>query len=253
MNNLELERILNHYLQSQSIKDYTINGLQVEGSPEVKRVITGVTASLELIETAIERGADALLVHHGYFWKSENPAIRGMKYQRIKRLIEGGLNLYAYHLPLDLAPALGNNAMLGKLWNIENCKPLSEHQPLVLTGDLPAPMDVVSFAKLIEQSLDRKPFVEASGPKLIRRVAWCSGAAQDMLEEVAEAGFDAFITGEVSERTIYIARELGIHFFAAGHHATERGGVKALGEWLQSEYGQSDGLEVTFIDIDNPI
>ncbi|GGZ93114.1 Nif3-like dinuclear metal center hexameric protein [Ignatzschineria ureiclastica] len=253
MHNLELENILDTFLQSKQIKDYTINGLQVEGRPDVKRIITGVTASLELIDMAIERGADALLVHHGYFWKSEAPAIRGMKYQRIKRLIENGINLYAYHLPLDLEPTLGNNAMLGKLWDIVDIVPLSEAQPLVLTGELPEAMDIVSLAKLIEQSLDRKPFVEASGPKLIKRIAWCSGAAQDMLEEVAEAEFDAFITGEVSERTIYIARELGIHFFAAGHHATERGGVKALGEWLQSEYGQSHGLEVEFIDIDNPI
>lgn len=253
MHNLELENILDTFLQSKQIKDYTINGLQVEGRPDVKRIITGVTASLELIDMAIERGADALLVHHGYFWKSEAPAIRGMKYQRIKRLIEGGINLYAYHLPLDLEATLGNNAMLGKLWNIMDVAPLSDDQPLVLTGELPEIMDVVSLAKLIEQSLDRKPFVEASGPKLIKRIAWCSGVAQDMLEEVAEAGFDAFITGEVSERTIYIARELGIHFFAAGHHATERGGVKALGEWLQSEYGQSHGLKVEFIDIDNPI
>lgn len=253
MNNLKLEIILNEFLNSNRIKDYTMNGLQVEGKSDVKRIITGVTASLELIEAAIEYKADAILVHHGYFWKSEAPAIRGMKYQRIKRLIEGGINLYAYHLPLDLEPTLGNNAMLGKLWNIVNIAPLSDEQPLVLTGELPEAMDVVSLAKLIEQSLDRKPFVEASGPKLIKRIAWCSGAAQDMLEEVAEAGFDAFITGEVSERTIYIARELGIHFFAAGHHATERGGVKALGEWLQSEYGQSHGLEVEFMDIDNPI
>ncbi|UNM97544.1 Nif3-like dinuclear metal center hexameric protein [Ignatzschineria rhizosphaerae] len=249
MNNLELEKIISQKLESYSIKDYVPNGLQIEGKSEVKKILTGVTASLELIDVAIEQGVDAILVHHGYFWKSETPVIKGMKYERIKRLIENGINLYAYHLPLDLHPELGNNAQLAKMWNIQNIAPISEYQPLVLTGDLPKGMDIVTFAKMIEQTLNRKPFVEATGPKVIKRIAWCSGAAQDYLEEAANAGFDAFITGEVSERTIYIARELGIHFIAAGHHATERDGVKALGKWLAEEYS----LDVSFIDINNPI
>ncbi len=249
MNNLQLEKIINEKLESNGIKDYVPNGLQVEGRSEVKHIVAGVTASLELIECALERNADALLVHHGYFWKSESPLIRGMKYERIKKLIEGGMNLYAYHLPLDLHPELGNNAQLAELWEIENVAPISTDNPLVLTGDLAEAVDVVSFAKMIKHTLGREPFVEASGPKLIKRVAWCSGAAQDALEEVAMQGYDAFITGEVSERTIYIARELGIHFFAAGHHATERAGVAKLGEWLAKHYD----LEVEFIDIHNPI
>ncbi len=249
MNNLELEKIISQKLDSDAIKDYVPNGLQIEGKTTVKKIITGVTASLELIDVAIEKGADALLVHHGYFWKSETPLIRGMKYQRIKRLIESGLNLYAYHLPLDLHSELGNNAQLGKMWGIQNIAPISEQNKLVLTGDLATEMDIVSFANMVEKSLGRAPFVEASGPQLIKRIAWCSGAAQDALEEVANAGFDAFITGEVAERTIYIARELGIHFLAAGHHATERDGVKSLGIWLQENHG----LDVEFIDINNPI
>lgn len=249
MNNLTLEKIINQKLSSEGIKDYVPNGLQIEGRSEVKKILGGVTASLELIETAIERKVDALLVHHGYFWKSESPVIRGMKYERIKRLIENGINLYAYHLPLDLHPELGNNAQLAKMWDIQNVAPISESNALVLTGDLPEPMDVVSFAKLINRTLGRQPFIEATGPKVIQRVAWCSGAAQDALEEVANAGFDAFITGEVSERTIYIARELGIHFIAAGHHATERDGVKALGQWLS----ETEDLSFEFIDINNPI
>lgn len=248
MNNLELEKIISQKLESYSIKDYVPNGLQIEGKSEVKKILTGVTASLELIDVAIEQGVDAILVHHGYFWKSETPVIKGMKYERIKRLIENGINLYAYHLPLDLHPELGNNAQLAKMWNIRNIAPISEYQPLVLTGDLPKGMDIVTFAKMIEQTLNRQPFVEATGPKVIKRIAWCSGP-QDYLEEAANAGFDAFITGEVSERTIYIARELGIHFIAAGHHATERDGVKALGKWLAEEYS----LDVSFIDINNPI
>lgn len=249
MNNLELEQIINQKLASPTIKDYVPNGLQIEGRANVQKILTGVTASLEFIDAAIERQVDAILVHHGYFWKSETPVIRGMKYERIKRLIENGINLYAYHLPLDLHSELGNNAQLAKMWNIQNVAPISEHQPIVLTGDLSEPMDVGRFSNMIEETLDRKPFIEASGPQEIRRIAWCSGAAQDYLEEAANAGFDAFITGEVSERTIYIARELGVHFVAAGHHATERDGVKSLGNWLANEYS----LDVEFIDINNPI
>ena len=249
MNNLELERIINQKLASYSIKDYVPNGLQIEGKAEVTKILTGVTASLALIEEAIDRDVDAILVHHGYFWKSESPIIRGMKYKRIKHLIENGINLYAYHLPLDLHPELGNNAQLANMWNVQNVAPISEYQPIVLTGDLQKGMNIESFSAMIEKTLDRKPFVEAAGPKEIKRIAWCSGAAQDHLEEAANAGFDAFITGEVSERTIYIARELGIHFIAAGHHATERDGVRVLGEWLAKEYS----LDVSFIDINNPI
>ncbi len=249
MNNFELEKILNEKLASESIKDYVPNGLQIEGSSNVQRIMTGVTASLELIERAIDADVDALLVHHGYFWKSESPLIRGMKYARIRKLIEAGINLYAYHLPLDLHPKLGNNAQLGKMWNIQNISELNESTPLVLTGDLAHEMDIVSLTKMVDKTLSREPFVEATGPKIIRKIAWCSGAAQDYLEAAALAGVDAFITGEVSERTIYIAREMGIHFLAAGHHATERCGVKALGEWLAKKYD----LEVEFLDINNPI
>ena len=156
MNNLTLEKIINQKLSSEGIKDYVPNGLQIEGRSEVKKILGGVTASLELIETAIERKVDALLVHHGYFWKSESPVIRGMKYERIKRLIENSINLYAYHLPLDLHPELGNNAQLAKMWDIQNVAPISESNALVLTGDLPEPMDVVSFAKLINRTLGRQ-------------------------------------------------------------------------------------------------
>ena len=249
MNHLELEKIINKKLNSDAIKDYVPNGLQIEGRESIQKILTGVTASLEFIDAAIARNVDAVIVHHGYFWKSETPVIRGMKYARIKKLIENGINLYAYHLPLDLHAELGNNAQLAKMWNIQDVMPISEQQPLVLTGNLSQEISVDEFSQMIETSLDRKPFIEASGPKMIKRIAWCSGAAQDYLEDAANAGFDAFITGEVSERTIYIARELGIHFIAAGHHATERDGVKALGQWLAQEYS----FDVEFIDINNPI
>lgn len=249
MNNYALESLLNTTLNSSAIKDYVPNGLQIEGRETVKRIITGVTASSALIDVAIEQNADAILVHHGYFWKNESPLITGMKYRRIQKIIEHGINLYAYHLPLDLHKGLGNNAELGKLWQIQDVAPLSEEEPLIFVGKTQAPITAESFAEQIETTLNRTPFLEKGGEHLIERVAWCSGAAQDALERVALAGFDAFITGEVSERTVYIAREMGIHFYAAGHHATERYGVKALGEWLAEQYD----LTVEFIDIDNPI
>ena len=252
MNKFELERLLNQKLNSLSIKDYVENGLQIEGQSDISRIITGVTASKDLIDRAITHKADAILVHHGYFWKNESPLLRGMKYRRIKALIEHDINLFAYHLPLDLHPTLGNNAMLGKLWNVENIRPLDEEDamPLVVQGELSVPMSGDQFRALLETTLSRKPLhIGDNAPDQIHRIAWCSGAAQDYLERAAEYGVDAFITGEVSERTTFIAREMGIHFYAAGHHATERYGVKALGEWLADEHQ----LDVTFIDIDNPV
>lgn len=249
MNNFALEALLNEKLSSQEIKDYVPNGLQIEGRSEVRKMLTGVTASAEFIDVAIEKGVDAILVHHGYFWKNESPLLTGMKFRRIQKLITHGINLYAYHLPIDLHRELGNNAELGRLWEIENISPLSMEEPLIFTGDLKPEMNAESFAQKIESTLERTPFLEKGGDHPIRRIAWCSGAAQDALERVALAGFDAFVTGEVSERTVYIAREMGIHFYAAGHHATERYGVKAVGEWL----AKNSDLSVEFVDIDNPI
>ncbi len=251
MNHLALERIINQKLSSDAISDYAPNGLQVEGKTEVKTIITGVTACQALLDYAVSRHADAVLVHHGYFWKNENPCLRGMKGRRLKTLLTHDINLYAYHLPLDVHPELGNNARLAQLLGIENLQPL-EPGPFSIPvyGTLSTPLSGDALAYRIEQVLRRKPlFCGENAPHLIRRIGLCSGGGQGYIDLAAAQGLDAFISGEASEQTVHSAREQGIAFFAAGHHATERYGVKALGEWLAQEYG----FEVEFKDIDNPV
>lgn len=249
MQNLALENLLNQKLNSDTINDYAPNGLQVEGKVEVKKIITGVTASQALIDYAVEQKADALLVHHGYFWKSENPCIRGMKGKRIKTLLVNDINLYGYHLPLDVHPELGNNALLAHLLGIENLQPLEQNAVSIpVWGTLKEPLTAEQFAERIEQVLNRKPLIcTENGPHFISKVGICTGGGQGYIDLAAAQNCDAFITGEVSEQTIHSAREQGIHFFAAGHHATERYGIKALGEWLAKEHG----FDVEFKDIDN--
>ncbi|GAA3531586.1 Nif3-like dinuclear metal center hexameric protein [Zobellella aerophila] len=251
MNNIQLEQILSHLLNVSAIKDYCPNGLQVEGKREVMRVVTGVTASQALIEQAIQRRADALLVHHGYFWKGEKEVLTGMKRQRLKTLLSHDINLYAYHLPLDIHPQLGNNAQLAQLLGIRVTGPLEPGNALsvAVQGVLEQPLTGAELATRINECLRRAPLhVGETGPALISKVAWCTGGGQGFIELAAEQGVDAFITGEVSEQTVHIARELGVHFYAAGHHATERYGIQALGQWLAKE----QGLCVEFVDIDNP-
>ncbi|GMQ45697.1 Nif3-like dinuclear metal center hexameric protein [Vibrio sp. 10N] len=252
MNNLKLEAILNEKLSPQLIKDYSPNGLQVEGASDIKKVITGVTASQALIDYAVSVGADAVLVHHGYFWKGEPEPIRGMKGKRIRTLIKNDVNLFGYHLPLDIHPELGNNARLAQLLDIEVIDGLEGHpQSVAMFGKLATPMTGAEFAAKIAKTLNREPLHIAPdmAEKLIETVGWCTGGGQDYIELAASKGLDAFISGEISERTTYTARELNIHYFAAGHHATERYGIKALGEWLAKEHG----LDVEFKDIDNPV
>ena len=252
MNNLQLEKILNEKLSPQLINDYAPNGMQAEGKSEIKRIVTGVTASQALIDKAIELEADALLVHHGYFWKGEPEPIRGMKGKRIRSLIKSDINLYGYHLPLDIHPELGNNAELARLLDIEVEGGLEGHpQSVALFGRLKQAMTGADFANKINHVLNREPLHIApdNAEKMIETVGWCTGGGQDFIELAAQHRLDAFISGEISERTTYTARELDIHYFSAGHHATERYGIKALGEWLAQEHG----LDVTFIDIDNPV
>ncbi len=239
-------------LEPQRFKDYCPNGLQVEGRPSVKRIVSGVTASQALIDAAIERKADAILVHHGYFWRGESPAITGRRLTRIKSLLDHGLSLIAYHLPLDAHPDYGNNASLAKVlgFSIKRLAP-SVEQGLLMVGELDNPMTGAQLSGHIEQCLDRPPLHVANNPseeKKLQSVAWCTGGAQAYIEQAIELGVDAYITGEVSEQTVHSARESEIHFYAAGHHATERYGVKALGEYL----AQTLELEHQFIDIDNP-
>lgn len=246
MRNTELEKIVNQQLNTAAFKDYGPNGLQVEGRSEVKKIVTGVTACQALLDEAVRLEADAVLVHHGYFWKNEPSVIKGMKRHRLKTLLANDINMYGWHLPLDAHPQLGNNAQLAKLFGIEI---RGEVEELLPWGELTNPLTGEQLAQRIHQVLGREPLhCGDNAPKLIRRVAWCSGGGQGFIDAAAAFGVDAFISGEVSEQTIHSAREQGLHFFAAGHHATERCGIQALGDWL----AESHGLDVTFIDISNP-
>lgn len=248
----DFEQYLNQLLKPDQIKDYAPNGLQIQGSEQITKIVTGVTASQALIDLAIEQKADALLVHHGYFWKNESYVIRGMKHSRIKALIENNINLFAYHLPLDIHPILGNNAQLARLLNIDVTGPLELGNSLsiAIQGQLPEITSGSDLALLINKKLNRECLhIAPPSNKKIKTIAWCTGGGQDYIELAAEQGIDAFISGEVSEKTTHIAKEMDIHFFAAGHHATERYGVKALGEHIAKE----QGLDVVFLDIDNPV
>lgn len=252
MNFLELEQRLNDELKPELIKDYCPNGLQVEGKREVNKIITGVTACQDLIDAAVEQKADALLVHHGYFWRGEPEPLRGMKYRRIKTLLEHGINLYAYHLPLDIHPTLGNNAQLANLLGVQLKGGLEQGNPLSVAvyGELDLPQSLSDFSRKVAKTLDRQPLtIDGCHDRMIKNVAICTGGAQDYIDLAANRGMDLFLSGEVSERTTFSAREQGIHYVSAGHHATERYGVKALGDWLAQKFG----LDVTFIDIDNPV
>ena len=250
LNNKKLENILTEFMQPHRVRDFTVNGMQVQGKDTVTKVITGVTASQALIDAAVEQQADAILVHHGYFWKNESPAITGIKYNRIKTLIKHDINLYAYHLPLDIHPELGNNVELAKLLGITVRRGLEpwDKACVALVGKFEDEISTEELTQRIETQLNRAPLVVDAG-KPIKSVAWCTGGGQSYIELAIEQGIDAFISGEASEQTIHLAREAGMSFFAAGHHATERYGIKALGEWLAEE----KGLDVTFIDIDNPV
>ena len=244
-----LVKSINELLSIDQVKDYCPNGLQVEGGAEVTQIVTGVTASQILIDAAVERGANAILVHHGYFWKGEAPAIVGIKKQRIASLLKNDISLLAYHLPLDLHPKLGNNAQLAAQlgWQID---PVSDGglPPLIRTSSLGRPLDGAAMVAHLQQCLQRKP-LHIAADREIKRVAWCTGAAQSYIADAIAMGVDAYITGEASEPTVHEAREAGIHFFAAGHHATERYGVKALGEQLAQQWS----IDCEFIDCDNPV
>jgi dinuclear metal center YbgI/SA1388 family protein len=247
MKRAELTDYLNTFLKINSFKDYCPNGLQVSGKDEVKKIVTGVTACQALLDAAVKEKADAILVHHGYFWKGEDPCVTGIKRQRIATLLAHDINLYGYHLPLDSNPTLGNNAKLGQSLNFTVTSILNDG--LLYCGELTGELSANELAVQLEKTLQHKPQVIAAGNRNIKTIAWCTGAAQDLIEQVALLGIDAFISGEISERTYHIAREYDINYFAAGHHATERFGIKALGEHLAEKFS----VEVSFVDIMNPI
>lgn len=246
MHNTKLEQLINQKLNITTLQDYTPNGLQVEGRKEVTNIITGVTASQALLDASLVHQADAIIVHHGYFWKNESSIICGMKRRRLKTLLENDINLYSWHLPLDMHPELGNNALLAAELRIVVTGLLD---PLVLQGKLDPPINGITLKLRIEQQLKRSILhCGDNGPAYIQRVAWCTGSGQNYISLAAHAGVDAFITGDYSEQAIHVAREMGLHFYAAGHHATERSGIRSLGDWLAQQYD----LRVTFIDIPNP-
>lgn len=242
---------LNDLLQPGRFRDYCPNGLQVEGRGQIRRVVTGVTACQALLDAAVVEEADAVLVHHGYFWKGENECVTGMKRQRLHTLLRHDINLFAYHLPLDAHPELGNNAALARVLDLETTGGLEADNPLSigLIGHLPSAMTAEEFAQFAGDRLGRDVLHIGEREDEIESIAWCTGAAQGFIEQAQARGVDAYLSGEVSEPTVHTARETGIHYFAAGHHATERYGVQALGQWLEGEFG----IEHIFIDIDNPV
>lgn len=248
---VKLLGICDALLQPQRFDDYCPNGLQVEGVPQVQRLISGVTASQGLIDRAIAAKADALLVHHGYFWHGESAAITGMKYRRIKKLIDHGINLIAYHLPLDAHPELGNNAQLAKRLGfvVEGSLHPEGARGVGNKGRLEKPLPLQDFVCLVEGVLGRPPQYISGGDHSVSSIGWCTGAADSYITTAGTQGLSAYLSGEISEPTVHIARETGVHYIAAGHHATERFGVQALGDFLAGELG----IEHQFIDIDNPV
>ena len=244
---LELQSHLAELLAVDRYKDYGPNGLQVEGRPEVRRLVSGVTASLALIEAAAAWGADAIVVHHGLFWRGQDGRITGWMRQRVKALLAQDINLFAYHLPLDAHAELGNNAQLGRQLGLVADARFGD-QELGFIGLAPQPDGAHALATRVASALRRTPVLVPGDGRAIRRVAWCTGGAQGYFESAVAAGADAFITGEISEPQAHLARETGVAFLACGHHATERYGAPALGEHLARRFD----LEHRFIEIDNP-
>ncbi len=248
MERATLETYLADYLQVHDFRDYCPNGLQVEGRAEIARIVTGVTASSALIDAAIADGADALIVHHGYFWRGEDARITGMRRRRIGMLLEHELNLFAYHLPLDAHPEIGNNAALARQLCLEVTARFGE-QDVAALGAIAQGATVDTFTRIITEKLGRAPLVIGDAMRPLRRIAWCTGGAQGMFEQAIALGVDAYLSGEISEQTVHLARESGVAYFAAGHHATERYGVQALGGHLAQRFG----VQHRFIEIDNPV
>ncbi|WP_422667223.1 Nif3-like dinuclear metal center hexameric protein [Buchnera aphidicola] len=246
MNNFELEKIINKKLSSDQCEDIVPNGLQIEGQSEIKKIITGVTACQELLNHALFYHADTIIVHHGYFWPNESKYIHNMQRYRLKTILSNNINLYSWHLPLDIHPHLGNNAQIAKKLNI--CVQ-GYILPYVLWGNMNNDVTGNELFKIIEKKFKKSPIhFYKNAPHNIHRIAWCSGKGQGFIKHAYKFGIDAFLTGEISEETIHIAAELKIHFFSLGHHITEKDGIKSLGAWLEKKYN----LDVKFINIDNP-
>lgn len=244
----QLEQYLADALQVRLYQDYCPNGLQVEGRTSIQRLMTGVTACQALLDKAVAWQADALLVHHGYFWKGESDVLKGMKKQRIKTLLLHDINLLGYHLPLDCHPLWGNNIQLAQVLGIRAQTAEKFPDNLIMQGELDTPLTAAAFSQRITEKLRRTPIHCQGHQRVIKRVAWCTGGGQRFIDQAYALGVDAFISGEISEPTLHSAQELGIDYFALGHHATERYGVQALGQHLAEKFD----LCHQFVDIDNP-
>lgn len=241
----DLNNYLNTLLQPERFSDYCPNGLQVEGKTEINKIVTGVTASMNLLKAAQKSNADAIFVHHGYFWRGESLPITGIKKQRIQYLLQNDLNLFAYHLPLDMHPELGNNVMLAKQLGLS----VQSWADMLVLVVLKKPQTLQSFVELVNEKLNRNAVVIGDLTKPIKRIALCTGAAQGYIEQAAAAEVDVYLSGEISEQTVHVARETNVSYISAGHHATERYGIQALGDHLAQKFG----LIHEFIDCENPI
>jgi len=246
-----IESYLNDLLRISHFKDYCPNGLQVQGKVDIKTLLTGVTASLALIEKSIELKADAILVHHGWFWKNDDPRIVRQLHARLKLLMEYDINLYAYHLPLDQHPEFGNNVQLARVLGLE-IQGQSKENDLVWYGK-PSQgsrkKTLYDLSEHIANKLQRTPLVIGDERQSIKKVAWCTGGAQGYIDIASNLGADVYISGEISEQTTHAARELGIAYISAGHHATERYGVQALGAHVAKTFG----VKHIHADIPNPV
>ena len=244
----ELIRYLDELLEPARFKDYCPNGLQVEGRPEIRRIVAGVTASQALVDQAVARGADALLVHHGWFWRGEDGRVTGFRKKRLQTLLTHDINLIAYHLPLDGHAEFGNNAQLAQRldWTVEG---RFGEQDVGWYGRLNESRTLGEVAHRVSAELGREALVIGAQAQQVSRIAWCSGGAQSLFEAALSLGVQAFLSGEISEQHVHLARESGVAYLAVGHHASERYGVEALAAHLAAKFG----LDCAFIDIDNPV
>lgn len=248
MQRAELQQYLDNLLEVGRFRDYCPNGLQVEGRDTIHRVVCGVTASQALLDEAVARQADAVLVHHGYFWRGEDGRITGMRRKRLATLLQHDINLFAYHLPLDAHPEVGNNAQLARLMGWLPDGRFGE-QEIGWTGTLPQAQSLGLVARHAAARLGREPLVLGDPARAVSRIAWCTGGAQGYFEQAIACGVDCFVSGEASEPTTHLARESGVAYLGIGHHASERYGVQALGAHLTERFG----IEAVFVDIDNPV
>lgn len=244
----ELANYLDALLEPAKFRDYCPNGLQVEGKPDIKRIITGVTASQALLDAAVQCQADAIVVHHGYFWRGEDGRVTGIRRQRLATLLQHGINLIAYHLPLDAHPEFGNNAGIAAAlgWRPEG---RFGDQDIAWHGSLSEAVDLATLGARVGSRLSRQPLVIGEPTRQIRRIAWCSGGAQGYFEQAIALGVDAYLSGEISEQTVHLARESGVAYLSAGHHATERFGAQALASHLAAQFD----VDCQFVDLDNPV